>query len=441
MKKIILLIILCNSFFSVAQGWTFKSGVNDFDGKYKTASIRGSATNYPYNKPLLVINYFDKDDSLNFYITNTGYFSDSSDVSVLCVFNNEKDVIYESLGLSLSPDGKNIFMNKFLNPETGKFLSIYEFIEKLKKASSVSTRVISKFDKNDIKFSLKGSTKAISYVISDEIINSQINKIKLDELIAQEKLKRRELIQQEKLKKRDSLKKVQKEIKKYLRKISDIPNLTLKTINRDNMVGEKIKFLVKKDNKIYWGFGRTKDESANSSLEYHEFKGRIAKIIDFEKNEQSIAKTYYTYTLQLEDNKEIVFMTVDDSETFTHGVGFISLLEKARKRYLGKTFYSSYPKLYDFENLQDCKITKITFAEDDVEYAQLYGAFNVYFETKGYFEDNFKDHKEKGELKLINIQFTNTYAPVEGYKYKIHKKNVFENTFYSPEEFTEPIVE
>jgi hypothetical protein len=427
MKKFILLIIVCNSLFMNAQTWTFNSGGSDFDGKYKTSSIKGSATNYPYNTPLLVINYFEKDDLLNFYINNSGYYSDSSDVEVLWVFNNEKDVIYETPALSLSSDGKSIFFKKFKSPKSGNLLSVYEFIEKLKKASSISVRVKGQFDKNDIKFSLRGSSKAINYIIPAEKMKSKINVIKLA----------RSILKKESIR-NDSIKIIQKNIRSKLRKISDIENFTLKKIDREDMIGEKIKFLQKSGRKEYDGFGKTK--SAYPYLKYDEFKGRIAKIIDLKKGGYSIVS--YTYTLELEDNKEIVYMVVEDYSEIRNSIGFISLLNKAKERYLGKTFYSSqFPELQEFEDLQDCRITKITFAEDDGNYAQLYGAFNVYFETKGHFNDYLDKYFEEEKSKMINIKFTNTYAPVDGYEYKSDKQRVFENIFYSSEEFAEPIIE
>lgn len=168
-----------------AQNWTFYSGDNDFDGKFKTSSIIGSASSYPYNKPRLVINIFDKDNSINFYISNSGYYSDSSDVEVLWVFNNEKEVIYETPEIILSSDGKSIFFENFKSSNSGEYLSVYEFIDKLKKATKVSVRVKSQFDTNDIKFSLRGSTKAINYVISEKV-----KKIFVDNLKREKKQKK-----------------------------------------------------------------------------------------------------------------------------------------------------------------------------------------------------------------------------------------------------------
>ena len=54
------------------QSWDFYSGGNDFDGEYRVASVKGKGTDYPYNSPKLVINYFENDKQVNFYIKNTG---------------------------------------------------------------------------------------------------------------------------------------------------------------------------------------------------------------------------------------------------------------------------------------------------------------------------------------------------------------------------------
>ena len=425
MKKLLfaVLFIVGNSINSNAQIWKFTSGGNDFDGRYKTSSIKGSASNYPYNKPRLVINYFDKDNSLNFYIINAGYYSDSSDVKVLWVFNNEKDIIYETPLINLSSDGKSIFFEEFKSPKSGEYLSVYEFIDKLKKATNVSVRVKGQFDKNDIKFSLRGSTKAINYVISAQEIDSKINTINLKKLVVKNEER-----------KRDSLFSLAKSIKKKLRKISNIPHFGVKKINREDMVGEKVKFLIKKNRTEYNQFG--KKEYAYPYLKYDEYKGRIAKIIDLKKIGQSIVK--YIYKLELEDNKEIVYLKVEDYLKFPNSIGFISLLEEAQQKYLGKTFYSdNYPRTDVINNLQECKVTKITFAEDDGKFVQLYGAFNVYYETKGYYSD-YSGFVAEEELKMINVTISDTYSPLEGYTSIYDEQNVFENIFYSAEEFAKP---
>jgi len=53
------------------QSWTYSEGGNVFDGKYKTSSTTGKGYEFPYTKPVFVINVFEgKADEPNIYLTN-----------------------------------------------------------------------------------------------------------------------------------------------------------------------------------------------------------------------------------------------------------------------------------------------------------------------------------------------------------------------------------
>ena len=54
MKKL-LLILIALPLIGFGQTWTFKDGGNAFDGKYKTAFIRGDGQEFPYNNPILCV--------------------------------------------------------------------------------------------------------------------------------------------------------------------------------------------------------------------------------------------------------------------------------------------------------------------------------------------------------------------------------------------------
>ena len=58
MKKLLILLTLI-PLVSFGQGWTSSEGGSAFDGKYKTSSVMGKGTNFPYTKPVLVVNKFD----------------------------------------------------------------------------------------------------------------------------------------------------------------------------------------------------------------------------------------------------------------------------------------------------------------------------------------------------------------------------------------------
>ena len=163
MKKLILLLTLI-PFISFGQGWTYSEGGNAFDGKYKTSSVVGKGTNFPYNKPSLVINKFNG-EQLNFYISNGGYFQEKTNIGVLWVFDNEPDIIYSTYDWSISDDGKILFFSEFNNPDGSGKLNPVDIIEKLTLANKVTVRMKDKFGSNDIVFSLSGSTKAINFVL------------------------------------------------------------------------------------------------------------------------------------------------------------------------------------------------------------------------------------------------------------------------------------
>lgn len=148
-----------------AQSWKYENGGDVFDGKYKTSFVKGTGSNYPYNKPVLAINKFDKDSQINFYISSAGYFQEDTGVKILWVFNTEPNVIYSTYDWSYSSDGKNIFLKEFNDPNSDNKISRYEFIKKLKLASKVSVRISNKYGSNDLTFSLSGSTKAIDFVL------------------------------------------------------------------------------------------------------------------------------------------------------------------------------------------------------------------------------------------------------------------------------------
>lgn len=167
MKKLLSLSALLITLTLTAQSWTFSKGGNAFDGTYKTSSVVGKGTEYPYKTPSIVINKFDNGkDKINFYLNGAGYYSGDTGLNIKFVFDNEPQIIYSISSSSLSKDGKTIFFDGFNNPnEKSTKLEKIDIIDKLTKANKVSIRVNDNYGSNDLVFSLSGSTKAINYVI------------------------------------------------------------------------------------------------------------------------------------------------------------------------------------------------------------------------------------------------------------------------------------
>lgn len=144
MKKLLfaVLFIVGNSINSNAQIWKFTSGGNDFDGRYKTSSVVGAGNKYPYKTPSLVINRFSENkEDMNFYISDAGFYQKNTGIKIYWVFNNEPNSIYSTYDYSISSSGKILFIEEINSPDSEDKISKFEFIEKLKNASTVSVRI------------------------------------------------------------------------------------------------------------------------------------------------------------------------------------------------------------------------------------------------------------------------------------------------------------
>jgi uncharacterized protein YneR len=171
MVKQIALIFLLFPFLSKAQSWTFNKGDSPFDGTYKTSKVAGKGTDFSYKNPILVINKFDVDNKINFYVKGAGFFQENKGLSISWVFNNEKNIIYDTPNFSLSDDGKTIFFEELFWFESRNEIGKNELILKLQKANYVNLRISDNYGSNELIFYLKGSTKAINYVLGQKRIN------------------------------------------------------------------------------------------------------------------------------------------------------------------------------------------------------------------------------------------------------------------------------
>tara|TARA_R110002126_G_C10485315_1_gene502410 strand:- start:4215 stop:5453 length:1239 start_codon:yes stop_codon:yes gene_type:complete len=175
MKKLLFTLAIFISFASFGQTWKYSEGGDAFDGKYKTSVVTGVGTKFPYKSPSIVINKFEG-KSINFYISDGGFFQDGTGISVLWVFDNEPDILYSVYDYSISSDGKILFFSEFNNPDGAGKLKPIDIIEKLTLANKVTVRMSDDYGSNDIVFSLSGSTRAINFVIPKEERQQMIDK-------------------------------------------------------------------------------------------------------------------------------------------------------------------------------------------------------------------------------------------------------------------------
>ncbi len=174
--------------------------------------------------------------------------------------------------------------------------------------------------------------------------------------------------------------------------------IPVQKIKRENFIGQKVKFLRDNENiHGYRSFG--KNPETYPWLSYQEFKERTATFLKKEGN---------LFIMKMDDNSELIYFKHYDFSDVPNNIGFFSLLDSARKKYLDKTFYKP--------DLEQCRIIAIEFAEDDGEYSQLFGPYNIFYKVKA---DTF----------MVNMHFSETYGPKDGYTYAFQKERVFENAF------------
>lgn len=171
----ILLTIMLFVTTSVYGQWTYKSGKTDFDGKYKTSSVRGRGGKFPYSSPLFVVNKFEN-NSVNFYITDAGY-SGCSNKSIYLKFDGD-ETIYKTKNVYSGKNNESWFLDGIYS------LSDMQFVEKLKTHAIVSVRISSSCGQEDYKFSLKGSSAALNFVLGidwekKEVEKDSLNKLKI----------------------------------------------------------------------------------------------------------------------------------------------------------------------------------------------------------------------------------------------------------------------
>ncbi len=168
MKKALLLLMIL-PMIGFGQTWKYSSDRNDFDGQYKTASVKGSGSDYAYNAPSLVINSFET-SGINFYISDAGQYLYGSNTEILLSFNNEKGNVYSATDISWA--GDNVFMGDIYTVTRDgiaeeESLTRLQIFKKLMTASYLNISIRNNYEQNDMKFSLSRSTNAIKYVIPD----------------------------------------------------------------------------------------------------------------------------------------------------------------------------------------------------------------------------------------------------------------------------------
>jgi hypothetical protein len=176
--SLVLTFVLILQIDLISQQWTFQEKQSSFDGKIKSAQVKGVGTDNIYRNPYMVINYFENTNKLNIYFGNAGYSGCDSKLVYLIIDANSSDIKTYYGKSNNSNDtwfigsDKNV---KFLDDWTeydwdwAEYLYLRSLLDNLKEGSKLEVRLVSDCNKNDLTFSLKGSFNAINSVISDWI--------------------------------------------------------------------------------------------------------------------------------------------------------------------------------------------------------------------------------------------------------------------------------
>lgn len=192
----------------------------------------------------------------------------------------------------------------------------------------------------------------------------------------------------------------------------------VRPIPRDSFVGQTIRFMDYPPrmrvgiNPMYWyvpyyeGFSK-----ACSPLVNNEYVGRRARFVSCDV----LSDGRRWFSLDVEGSREPVYLLLGDCEALTSSVAFCSLLDSARARYVGRSFYSwSGPA---FGSL--CCIVDIMYYCGNDWFRGRENQFDVVYETS------------EGRYRM-NLAITRTHHPVSGCRVGTSKEiddNLFEDVF------------
>jgi len=167
MKKLLFILILLTTSLSYSQSWKFKTFTSDFDGKYKLARVYGTGGEFPYQKPDLVV-IKHSGGSVDIYVSEAGY-SGCDNKFIYFKFNGDEKT-YQTNSVGGGANNDSWFVHSMEDITTN------ELLEKFTKHNSVAVRLGSNCGRNDFKFSLRGSTKALNNVLGYGWLKKQLEK-------------------------------------------------------------------------------------------------------------------------------------------------------------------------------------------------------------------------------------------------------------------------
>ena len=164
MKYLFFFITLLYSYSTFSQ-WTSNTSNNAFDGQIKSISLLGTGGKYPYGKPLFVINYFKKQDKINFYVTNVRGAICSNKVMYFNFDNSSEIYEVNSIGKDTNSESWFVNIDKEYFKSGNSFRNNIDFLEKIISSKYMKIRLVSNCSKADYSFELGNDLALVSFFI------------------------------------------------------------------------------------------------------------------------------------------------------------------------------------------------------------------------------------------------------------------------------------
>ena len=177
MKRIFLLLLfLLTGLILKSQVWTYEQGGTVFDGKYKTSSVIGKGSEFPYESPVFVINVFRGDTANpNIYLSRVPCAC-CDNLRALLKFDNEDDV-YNNVIVTTNAEKDEWFLqfNNSIKVQYDKVKKAYVYwdtdLEKWARYDSVYTvKQLSQF-MSDVKLHSRMYVEICSVIVKSMIVS------------------------------------------------------------------------------------------------------------------------------------------------------------------------------------------------------------------------------------------------------------------------------
>jgi len=394
MKKsiVFLFMIICTTI----NGQWYSSIENDpFDGKVIYTTGIGKGGKFPYNNPRLVFRRKGKD--IDIYIKDAGSLvCDNPELKIS--FGDPSNTLKFNLFPSVDSSAGFLNMN---NVEV-----VSDFISQLKNKSTVYIRFRTDCSTNQFQISLKGSSKEINKVYTDD----QYIKLqsKVEERQKQEKEKR-DRMQQYAAEQKEKLIKIDESINRIFKKLLTNHIFSqLDELNKSNLEEHlrSLKLGIEKIDSISLKLNRSRDVYLDYNVDAFEYKNGVKEKLNFlnltlSKNSDLIKREneeYRQVEIRRKEFENKIKLNIEKAKKATYKYNSITLTDKILNE-ISKQKYR-IPLGYGFKDI------KIIFFKPKKGKIISELKLILIFNEKTYRESvNWNIRIEKKDLKLLGVKY------------------------------------